>query len=82
MKSNQIREKEVSDLNYAAILIFRGYKLLNVQWVDRKAFWVFNDEDNDADDAIRSFINDEITGSLKRFVGAQNIIRQTLYSKN
>lgn len=77
-----MRTKEVSDLNYAAILIFRGYKLLSVQWVDNKASWVFNDEDCDADDTIRSYINDEISGSLKKFVGAQNIIRQTLYSKS
>lgn len=77
-----MRTKEVHDFNYSALLIYRGYKLLGVQWESRKAFWQFEDKDGKADDLIRSYINGEIKGDLKKFVQAQGIIKQTLFSKN
>lgn len=71
--------KKISDVGYAAVLIFKNYKLIDVEWANGKATWVFQDNECNADNVIRAYINDELKGSLKRFVQSQQIIRQTLF---
>ncbi len=82
MISIELRNKEVRDLNFASVLLFKNYKLLKVIWKGNRAYWIFDDDIGDAENVIRDYINGSIKGNIKKFVSAQNEIKQTLFNRD
>ena len=71
--------KKVKDLAYAAVLKLKNYKLQNIQWEGQIGWWIFED-DGTAEDVLRSFINGELTGNLKKYDEAIKTLKVMLFS--
>ncbi len=70
--------KKVKDFGYASILKFMGFKFLGLEWDGSTAYWLFEDDEYKAEDIIKSYVNGEIEGNIKKFVETQRTIKETL----
>ena len=70
---------KIRDLNTASMLKVKGFKLLDIEWLGERAYWVFENTNNRADELIQSYINGNIIGNLKKFAEAQKTLRVMLF---
>jgi len=75
----KIVQKKVKDLSYASLLKSQGYKLDDVLWEGKTAWFVFKD-DGKAEEKLRSFINGDLRGNLKNFDDSMKTLKQMLFS--
>jgi len=71
---------EIRDLNQASLLFARDYNFEKVEWKRNIAYFIFEDEDESAEELIRDYLNGQVIGNIKKFADAQRTLKNVLFS--
>ncbi len=73
--------KKVKDLSYAGVLKLKNYKLVDILW-EREVGWFVFEDDGEAENTLRAFINGDLVGNIKKYDESIKTLKQMLYSNN